>query len=142
MFQRKAQGVRVQVTKKEPDLTRYSCNNYVKVTLGPAGALHSSLSYSCVFTLTIFFPRMKGLIKVSLCAPFWLGHKARCLLRAEDTLLPGPWLSRFWTPAPFLLQSKQQLRFTCGNPIQHQAGCSYSQEAPAFQKKLGHSLLC
>ena len=70
------------------------------------------------------------------------GHKACCLLRAEDTLLPGHWLSRFWTPAPFLLQSKQQLYFTCRNPIQHQAGCSYSQEAPAFQKKLGHSLLC
>lgn len=61
------------MTKKEPDLTRYSCNYYVKVTLRPSGALCSSLSYSCVFTLTIFFPRMKGLgFKVSPCAPFWL----------------------------------------------------------------------
>lgn len=78
-----------------------------------------------------------GLQGVSLPHSGW-GHTAHCLLCAEAH--PAwYWLSRFWAPAPFLLQSKQQLHLTPGNPIQHQAGCSYSQEA-LFPKNL--AILC
>lgn len=73
---------------------------------------------------SVFPPRMKELgCKVpALCPILAEVLKHTCLLSLvcpEDTPLPAHWLFGTWTPASFLLQSKQQFHLASWNPVQN-----------------------
>lgn len=106
-------GEWAHVTKKEPDLRRGQLENLSRPHPGP-GVHLAALCTNPGFSLRwSFFPGWGNWASRHLLVPHpgW-GHKPHLPPLPPPTWRHTPashWLFSFWTPAPFLLQSKQHL---------------------------------